>query len=76
MPRHATPRVRVPAGSVAIGAAQTGVYPRELPGGWQIIGRTPLTLFDAAHERPALLAPGQRVRFRAIGADEFAALAT
>jgi KipI family sensor histidine kinase inhibitor len=75
MPRRATPRIRVPAGSVAIGAAQTGVYPRELPGGWQIIGRTPLTLFDATRDRPALLAPGQCVRFRAIGADEFAALA-
>jgi KipI family sensor histidine kinase inhibitor len=75
MPRHAVPRVRVPAGSVAIGGAQTGVYPHELPGGWQIIGRTPLVLFDVARDRPALLAAGQCVRFRAIGIDEFAALA-
>jgi KipI family sensor histidine kinase inhibitor len=75
MPRHATPRVRVPAGSVAIGGAQTGVYPRELPGGWHIIGRTPLALFDAARARPTLLAAGQCVRFRALGADEFAARA-
>jgi KipI family sensor histidine kinase inhibitor len=75
MPRRVAPRVRVPAGSVAIGGAQTGIYPHELPGGWQIIGRTPLTLFDAAREHPALLAPGQRVRFCAIGADEFAVLA-
>jgi KipI family sensor histidine kinase inhibitor len=74
-PRRATPRVRVPAGSVAIGGAQTGIYPRELPGGWQIIGRTPLVLFDAWRDPPAVLAPGQRVRFRAISADEFAAFA-
>ncbi|MFT3792770.1 MAG: 5-oxoprolinase subunit PxpB [Rudaea sp.] len=65
-PRRARPRTRVPAGSVAIGGAQTGIYPRELPGGWQIIGRTPLTLFDAARDPPALLAPGTRVRFRSI----------
>ena len=74
-PRRASPRTRVPAGSVAIGGAQTGIYPRELPGGWQLIGRTPLTLFDAARAQPALLRPGQRVRFRAIEAGEFAALA-
>lgn len=67
-PRRTSPRTRVPAGSVAIGGAQTGIYPRELPGGWQIIGRTPLTLFDAAREPPALLAPGRRVRFRSIPA--------
>ena len=73
-PRRASPRTRVPAGSVAIGGAQTGIYPRELPGGWQLIGRTPLVLFDPERGRPALLQPGQRVRFRAIGADEFAAL--
>jgi KipI family sensor histidine kinase inhibitor len=75
MPRRASPRTRVPAGSVAIGGAQTGVYPRELPGGWQLIGRTPLTLFDPARTPAALLAPGQRVRFRPIDADRFAALA-
>ena len=73
-PRRASPRTRVPAGSVAIGGAQTGIYPRELPGGWRLIGRTPLTLFDAQRDPPALLAPGQRVRFRAISAQEFAAL--
>jgi len=74
MPRRAQPRLRVPAGSVAIGGAQTGIYPRELPGGWQLIGRTPLRLFDALADPPALLAPGDRVRFRAIGDDEFDAL--
>ena len=74
-PRRASPRTRVPAGSVAIGGAQTGIYPRELPGGWQLIGRTPLVLFDPTREKPALLQPGQRVRFRAIDAGgEFAAL--
>lgn len=74
MPRRASPRTRVPAGSVAIGGAQTGIYPRELPGGWQLIGRTPLVLFDPQRASPALLGPGQRVRFRAIGPDEFTAL--
>ncbi|HEX3122778.1 MAG TPA: 5-oxoprolinase subunit PxpB [Rhodanobacteraceae bacterium] len=74
-PRRANPRTRVPAGSVAIGGAQTGIYPRELPGGWQLIGRTPLVLFDPGRAQPALLRPGQRVRFRAIEAGgEFAAL--
>jgi KipI family sensor histidine kinase inhibitor len=75
VPRRAAPRTRVPAGSVAIGGAQTGIYPRELPGGWHLIGRTPLKLFDPQREPPCLLAPGDRVRFRAIGADEFARLA-
>jgi KipI family sensor histidine kinase inhibitor len=72
LPRRTTPRTRVPAGSVAIGGAQTGIYPRELPGGWHLIGRTPRVLFDAAREPPALLAPGQRVRFCASDEDAFA----
>lgn len=63
MPRRAEPRTRVPAGSVAIGGAQTGVYPRELPGGWQLIGRTDCVLFDVARAPPNRLAPGDRVRF-------------
>lgn len=74
-PRRANPRTRVPAGSVAIGGAQTGIYPRELPGGWHIIGRTPLSLFKVARDPPALLAPGARVRFRGIDANDFIALA-
>ncbi|MBN8715251.1 MAG: 5-oxoprolinase subunit PxpB [Xanthomonadales bacterium] len=74
MPRRTTPRTRVPAGSVAIGGAQTGIYPRELPGGWNLIGRTPLALFDPRHAPPCLLAPADRVRFRAISAEEFSAL--
>jgi KipI family sensor histidine kinase inhibitor len=72
LPRLATPRTRVLAGSVAIGGAQTGLYPRESPGGWRLIGRTPLRLFDPARASPSLLAPGDRVRFVAIDAREFA----
>jgi KipI family sensor histidine kinase inhibitor len=75
VPRRAHPRTRVPAGSVAIGGAQTGIYPRELPGGWHLIGRTPLALFDPERDPPCLLAPGDRVRFRAIASDEFMQLA-
>lgn len=71
MPRRADPRQRVPAGSVAIGGNQTGIYPEQLPGGWQLIGRTPLRLFDVTATRPSLLAAGDRVRFRAIGEAEF-----
>lgn len=73
-PRRASPRTHVPAGSVAIGGSQTGIYPRELPGGWLLIGRTPAKLFDPARDPPALLAPGARLRFRAIDADEFTAM--
>lgn len=70
LPRLASPRTRVPAGSVGIGGAQTGIYPRESPGGWRLIGRTPLRLFDAERiDAPALLAPGDRVRFVAITDD-------
>ena len=63
VPRLATPRTRVPAGTVGIGGTQTGVYPNEGPGGWRLVGRTPLVLFDAKREPPALLLPGDRVRF-------------
>lgn len=62
-PRLGSPRARVPAGSVGIGGAQTGIYPRSGPGGWQLIGRTGMTLFDATRDPPAALAPGDRVRF-------------
>jgi KipI family sensor histidine kinase inhibitor len=62
-PRRATPRTRVPAGSVGIAGRQTGIYPRDSPGGWQIIGRTPLSMFDVERASPALLAPGDTVRF-------------
>jgi len=63
MPRHATPRMRVPAGSVGIAGRQTGVYPRDSPGGWRIIGRTPLRIFDASRLPMSLFAPGDTVRF-------------
>lgn len=62
-PRLHTPRTRVPTGSVGIGGLQTGIYPRRGPGGWRLIGRTLTPLFDAAREPPAVLAPGDRVRF-------------
>lgn len=75
MARKPTPRARVPAGSVGIAGAQTGVYSQATPGGWQIVGRTPLTLFDPSRSPPSLLAPGDRVRFTAIDADRFATLA-
>ena len=62
-PRHSTPRVRVPAGSVAVAGRQTGIYPVASPGGWQLIGRTSRRLFDPFRAEPALFAPGDRVRF-------------
>ncbi|NRB22952.1 5-oxoprolinase subunit PxpB [Shewanella sp.] len=62
-PRLATPRLSIPAGSVGIGGEQTGIYPAQSPGGWQLIGRSTLTLFDSASEHGALLAPGDRVQF-------------
>ena len=70
-PRRDTPRAHVPAGSVAIGGSQTGVYPVDSPGGWQIIGRTPMALFRPAETPAALLRPGDRVRFRAISPQDF-----
>lgn len=62
-PRRAEPRLAVPAGAVGIGGEQTGIYPAAAPGGWQLIGHTDVSLFDPAHEPPALLAPGDTVRF-------------
>jgi len=75
MPRRSSPRTRVPAGSVAIGGQQTGIYPQALPGGWQLIGRTPLRLFDVTADSPSLLQPGDGVRFRAIDEGEYRRLA-
>ncbi|MEY4401653.1 MAG: hypothetical protein RL072_1518 [Actinomycetota bacterium] len=63
LPRRASPRTRVPAGSVAIAARYSAVYPRESPGGWHLLGTTTATLWDIAREQPALLQPGTRVRF-------------
>jgi 5-oxoprolinase (ATP-hydrolysing) subunit B len=66
LPRRQEPRTRVPAGSVAIGGAQTGVYPLATPGGWHLLGRTALRMFDPASDPPVLLQPGDRVRFEAL----------
>lgn len=65
--RRAEPRARVPAGSVALAGEFCGLYPNEMPGGWQLIGRTDETLFDPMRSRPALLQPGDRVVFEAVG---------
>jgi inhibitor of KinA len=73
-PRRDVPRKEIPAGSVGIGGAQTGIYPLRSPGGWNLIGRTPLRLFDPTKNPPTLLCPGDRVRFRAITREEFESL--
>lgn len=70
-PRHATPRASVPAGSLGIAGRQSGIYPFSTPGGWQLIGRTPLQLFNPTASPPALLTAGTRVRFRAIAESAF-----
>jgi KipI family sensor histidine kinase inhibitor len=66
VPRRSTPRTSVPAGSVGLAGDQTGVYPRATPGGWQLIGRTDVVLFDVQRDPPALLGPGDRLRFVAV----------
>jgi inhibitor of KinA len=73
-PRRSTPRKEISPGSVGIGGAQTGIYPLRSPGGWNLIGRTPLKLFDPTKNPPALLRAGDRVRFRAITREEFDSL--
>jgi KipI family sensor histidine kinase inhibitor len=74
-PRLATPRTVVPAGSVGIAGAQTGIYPSESPGGWRIIGRTPVRLFDARLDPPALLQAGDHLRFAPVSRPEYDAIA-
>ncbi|PIE43302.1 MAG: allophanate hydrolase [Gammaproteobacteria bacterium] len=71
LPRRTVPQTKMPAGSVAIADFQTAVYPLAMPGGWNIIGRTPLTLFDATRKQPSLLQQGDRVQFKAISKEEF-----
>ena len=71
MPRRATPRVRVPIGSVGIAGVQTGIYPAETPGGWQLIGQTPLRPFDSRRDDPFLMKAGDAVQFYAIERAEF-----
>jgi len=73
-PRLETPRLKVPAGSVGIAEKQTGIYSMESPGGWRLIGRTPLKLFDPSWPQPALLRPGDKVRFKPISEEEFEAI--
>jgi KipI family sensor histidine kinase inhibitor len=76
LPRRATPRAVVPEGSVAIANDQTVIYPYAISGGWNIIGRTPLTVFDAERQEPSLFASGDRVRFKPITRAEFVKMST
>lgn len=71
LPRRESPRLKVPMGSVGIAGQQTGVYPSESPGGWHVIGRTPIALFDPSATPPSRFAPGDLVRFVPISADDF-----
>jgi KipI family sensor histidine kinase inhibitor len=70
-PRRATPRIAVPGGSVGIAGAQTGIYPTASPGGWNIIGQTPMVLFDASRPVPCLIQPGDRVQFVPVSPEEY-----
>ncbi len=74
LPRRADPRLRVPAGSISIATSLTAIYPYKSPGGWHLIGATPIRLFDAERPRPALLAPGDAVTFEVIDPASFAAI--
>ncbi len=74
-PRKEIPNAKIPAGSVGIAGHQTGIYPLETPGGWQIIGKTPLKMFEVNRSQPSLLKGGDQVTFKAIGIDEFNAYA-
>lgn len=70
-PRLKTPRVKIPAGSVGIAGSQTGVYPIDSPGGWQLIGRTPVRMYDPGRETPILPQAGQYIKFRSIDQQEY-----
>lgn len=74
-PRKEVPDAKIPAGSVGIAGNQTGIYPMETPGGWQIIGKTPLKIFEVNRSQPSLLKGGDLVTFKSIGIDEFNAYA-
>lgn len=71
MPRLENPRVKIPAGAVGIGGSQTGIYPVESPGGWRILGGTPLELYDLNRENPILYQSGDYIKFRSISLDEY-----
>ena len=75
VPRLSTPRTHVPAGSVGLAGEQTGIYPNDSPGGWLIIGRTPLRMFDPQANPPSRLQPGDRVRFHRVSSGEFRRIA-
>ena len=75
LPRRDVPRTAVPAGSVAIANRQSTIYPTLLPGGWHILGATPLQLFDLRRPQPSLLLPGDQVRFISISEQEYDRLA-
>lgn len=70
-PRKNTPRLEVPKGSVGIGGNQTGIYPKTSPGGWQIIGKTPISLFNVKNEIPCVINPGDEIKFKSISKEEF-----
>lgn len=70
-PRLKSPRVKIEGGSVGIAGEQTGVYPVASPGGWQLIGRTPLKLYDSEREKPVLLEAGQYIKFRSVAEEEY-----
>ena len=70
-PRLASPRVKIPAGSVGIAGEQTGVYPFESPGGWQLIGRTPVHLYDSRKDPPVSISAGDYIRYLPIDEDEY-----
>ncbi|MEH6496092.1 MAG: allophanate hydrolase subunit 1, partial [Pseudomonas marincola] len=75
-PRRTSPRLRVPAGSVAIANDQTAIYPWESPGGWHLLGRCPVPLFNSAWAEPSLLTPGGQVSFEAVSEKDFKTLET
>ena len=74
LPRRSTPRLEVPKGSVAIGGNQTGIYPQNSPGGWHIIGRTPVSMFDVKKDIPCNILPGDEIKFEAISREEYDSL--
>jgi KipI family sensor histidine kinase inhibitor len=75
-PRLQTPRTEIPAGSVGIAEQQTGIYPIESPGGWQLIGRTPVNLFDPTKSPPVIVEPGDYIRFVQISSEEYERIAS
>ena len=70
-PRLASPRLSIPAGSVGIGGSQTGIYPMESPGGWQLMGKTPVKTYDPAREVPILVNAGEYIHFDPVGREEY-----